>query len=815
MKTFINKCFLVTAFFSLAISTLMQGQQSELNYQSPPKVIENLILAPATPILRLSPDNKRFAILEYTDIPDIYEQSKEELRLAGVRVLPDINAPKVKTKIKRISIENLPGNNFKEGKIVGFANDVNILDVSWSPLSNKLAALVEDNDGVRLWIIDADNLEAKQLSKDKMNLFFGIRNYRWSPCGNYILAPFTTDVKSAISNNDKPIILPVVQSSESAVKKPARTYQDLLTDKASEIAFEKYATAQLKKIDVNTYKAENVQNPQIFTSFGYSPNGKYLMLSYIKAPYSYFVPYRNFPSVTKVIDIQGSFEKILQEKSLVESDNLNRNSTVPFSRSFAWRADKPSTIYWIDPLDGGNGLKPAEFRDEIKCMDIAEGNVYSICKTKYRFESIVWGNSDNAFVNMYDYPTRTKACIHISPAANSTLGQIYNIHKEDLYSDKGKIVTSLNSFGREVAYTADNYKTIWFSSNGYSPKGAYPYIDQYTFKGSKWNTVWKSADPYYQRPIDFINLAKGIMIVQKEAETIAPNYFLVNFLKKSSVQLTNFADPFPEMKGVTKQVVEYTRKDGVNLSGTLYLPAGYKKEDGPLPLIIWAYPAEFKSKDNAGQRSDAANQFIRYSRLSPVLFVADGYAVLNNASFPIIGEDGVEPNDTYIEQLVDNAKAAVDKVVSMGVADKNRIAVSGHSYGGFMTANLLANCDLFAAGIARSGAYNRTLTPFGFQNETRTLWDVPNVYLEMSPFMKADKVNTPILLIHGMADNNTGTFTMQSERLYTALKGNGKVARLVLLPYESHAYVAKESMLHQAYETWRWLDKYVKNRNDN
>ena len=412
---------------------------------------------------------------------------------------------------------------------------------------------------------------------------------------------------------------------------------------------------------------------------------------------------------------------------------------------------------------------------------------------------------------MYDYPTRMRACIHISPIENKIIGEIYNTHKEDLYSDRGRIVTCLNSFGRDVAYTSNNYKTIWFNNNGYSANGAYPYISEYSFKTKKWDIAWRSADPYYEKPVDFINLSKGVMIIQKEAETIAPNYFLVNFQKKTSVQLTNFADPFPEMKGVTKEVVEYTRKDGVKLSGTLYLPAGYKKEDGPLPLLIWAYPAEFKSKDNAGQRSDAANQFIRYSRTSPVLFVADGYAVLNNASFPIIGEDGQEPNDTYIEQLVDNAKAAVDKVVGMGVADKNRIAVSGHSYGGFMTANLLANCDLFAAGIARSGAYNRTLTPFGFQNETRTLWDVPNVYLEMSPFMKADKVNTPILLIHGMADNNTGTFTMQSERLYTALKGNGKVARLVLLPYESHGYAAKESILHQAYETWRWLEKYVKN----
>lgn len=276
--------------------------------------------------------------------------------------------------------------------------------------------------------------------------------------------------------------------------------------------------------------------------------------------------------------------------------------------------------------------------------------------------------------------------------------------------------------------------------------------------------------------------------------------------------LTDFPDPYPGMKGVTKQVVEYTRNDGVKLSGTLFLPAGYKKENGPLPVLIWAYPSEYKNSANAGQRRDAPNQFIRYTRTSPILWVAEGYAVLNNASFPIIGEGEKEPNDTYVEQLVANAKAAVDKLVEMGVGDPKRMAVGGHSYGAFMTANLLANCDLFAAGIARSGAYNRTLTPFGFQNEMRTFWEAPEVYLKMSPFVKADKLKTPILLIHGQADNNTGTFTMQSERLYTALRGNGGTVRLVLLPYESHGYVAKESILHQAWETYRWLEKYVKNK---
>jgi dipeptidyl aminopeptidase/acylaminoacyl peptidase len=389
---------------------------------------------------------------------------------------------------------------------------------------------------------------------------------------------------------------------------------------------------------------------------------------------------------------------------------------------------------------------------------------------------------------------------------------IYDLNSEDLYADPGTIITTLNSLGRNVVYTPDNYKSIYFSGRGYSPKGAYPFIDEYNLAKNRTRRIWQCQDPYFESPVAYIDLVKGKFISRRESNDETPNYYLVNVKGKKAIALTSFENPYPSMTGVTKQVIEYTRKDGVKLSGTLYLPAGYKKENGTLPVLMWAYPSEFKSSDNAGQRSDAPNQFTRYTRTSPILWVAEGYAVLNNASFPIIGEGDKEPNDTYIEQLVSNAEAAIDKLVEMGIADRKRIAVGGHSYGAFMTANLLANSDLFAAGIARSGAYNRTLTPFGFQNERRSFWEAPDVYLNMSPFVKADKLKTPILLIHGLADNNTGTFTVQSERLYTALKGNGGIVRLVLLPYESHGYVAKESILHQAWETWQWLEKYVKNR---
>jgi dipeptidyl aminopeptidase/acylaminoacyl peptidase len=192
--------------------------------------------------------------------------------------------------------------------------------------------------------------------------------------------------------------------------------------------------------------------------------------------------------------------------------------------------------------------------------------------------------------------------------------------------------------------------------------------------------------------------------------------------------------------------------------------------------------------------------------------VARGYAVFDDPSMPIIGEGDKEPNDSFVKQLVMSAEAAVNKLVELGIADRRKIAIGGHSYGAFMTANLLAHSDLFAAGIARSGAYNRTLTPFGFQREERTYWEAPEVYYNMSPFMHADKINEPMLMIHGHADNNSGTFPIQSERMFAAMKGHGGKARLVMLPHESHGYRARESILHVLWETDQLLENYVKNR---
>ncbi|MDA0379465.1 MAG: prolyl oligopeptidase family serine peptidase, partial [Bacteroidetes bacterium] len=377
---------------------------------------------------------------------------------------------------------------------------------------------------------------------------------------------------------------------------------------------------------------------------------------------------------------------------------------------------------------------------------------------------------------------------------------------------KSSPMAESDASGRRLLMTSDDGRTLYLTGAGASPEGNRPFLRRYDLASGETEKLFRSEAPYYERFAGWLDAEAGTFLTLRESTSEPPNYFRRTVGSEDVVAVTNFPHPYPEMDGISKEMITYERADGVPLTAELYLPAGYDAErDGPLPTLVWAYPREFKSADAAGQVSGSPYQFKRVSYWGAVPYVTQGYAVLDNASMPIIGEGDQEPNDTFIKQLVQNAEAVIDEGVRRGVVDRDRVAVGGHSYGAFMTANLLAHSDLFRAGIARSGAYNRSLTPFGFQAEPRTFWEAPEVYFGMSPFMHADKVNEPILLIHGMADNNSGTFPIQSERFYHGLKGNGATARLVMLPHESHGYRARESLLHMLWEMNTWLDTWVKN----
>jgi dipeptidyl aminopeptidase/acylaminoacyl peptidase len=537
------------------------------------------------------------------------------------------------------------------------------------------------------------------------------------------------------------------------------------------------------------------------------------MVSTLSKPFSYIVPYYRFPTTSDIYTKDGQHVNTVMEVPLMEVMPKGFMATREGRRSMSWRSDKPASLIYVMALDNGNPDNNLEFRDEVFQLDAPfKGEGKSILKTINRYSGITWADDDMAIAYDYWWNTRNTKAYKFNPSDSEEKPVIiYDRNYQDVYSDPGSFVTRRNDFGSYVLAT--DAGKAFLIGDGYSPDGQHPFLDMMDLETMTTKRVYQSSYDNKLENIYDYDTKKGELMVRIESSSSYPNYFLRHLNSGKMTQLTDFENPFKSLENVHKEVINYEREDGLELSGTLYLPSAYDTiSKGKLPMILWAYPREYKDKSSASQSTQNPNEFTYPYWGSPIYWVNKGYAVLDDAAFPIVGEGDEEPNDSFRKQLVANAKAAIDAVDNMGYIDRDRVAVGGHSYGAFMVANLLSHSDLFAAGIARSGAYNRTLTPFGFQSEERSYWEAPEVYYTMSPFMHADKMKTPLLLVHGDADNNSGTYPLQSERYFNALKGLGATVRLVMLPKESHGYRAKESILHLLWEQDQWLEKYVMNR---
>ncbi len=800
--------------FSVVLLALFlpAAAQEDLLYRLPPRPIVDIVDAPGNPFVIPSPDAKTLLVVERPALISIVDLCQPELRLAGLRINPRTNGPSLSQAVffKSVIFKDL--HTLKERPLTGLPAAARISDLEWSPDSSRLAFSVTQADGIELWVATAVDGRAARLTGPRLNGAISNPSFQWLPDSRHLLFLSVPEGRPALPAKDIVPKGPVVQGSEGK-KAPVHTYQDLLKDKTDEALFVHYATSQLAIVGLEG-RMRAIGEPALFAAVDPSPDGSYTLVNLIRRPFSYLVPYTEFPQSFEVWDKDGKFLKKIADIPLAEDVPPGYDAVRQGPRDFTWRSDAPATLYWAEAQDGGDPAKESGIRDKIFCLAAPfSGKVQAGPALKYRIRGVSWGTGSLAVLTHFWWKTRQMRVERFEPdALDKPLVEVFSYSSEDRYNDPGRFLAKTNSQGRRVLLTNPGGMTLYLSGRGASPEGDRPFIDRYDPTTGKTHRLWRSAAPTFEMPSVFIDPKKGIVLASREGKKMQPNYFLRNLKSGKLKQVTFFNHPFPELKDVEKQVLRYKRSDGVDLSGNLYLPIGWKKADGPLPVLIWAYPQEFKSRAAAGQMQDSPYRFIRISPYSTLLWITQGYAVLDNPTMPIVGEGQQEPNDTYIEQLVASAKAAIDKLEEMGIGDPRRVAVGGHSYGAFMTANLLAHSRLFAAGIARSGAYNRTLTPFGFQAEERLLWQAPDTYIKMSPFMYADKVKDPILLIHGQADDNSGTFPVQSERFYHALKGNGATARLVLLPNEAHGYDARESVMHMLWETWAWLEKFVKNR---
>ncbi len=795
MKTLL-KIFLLI----FCLNTLAQE-----GYQRPVKQLEEIALASPTPSISVNDKGDLMLIMERSAMPTIADLAQPELKLAGLRINPINNGQSRMSYSIGLKLKKL--NDKSEITIKGLPADLKVSNIQWSPNDSKIAFCNYLTNKIELWVIDVATASAKKLSELAINATIG-SPFDWVDNQTIIAKTIPSNRGTAPKANP----VPNGPTSQQSLGKKSNlpTFQDLLKSAYDESLFEYYGNAQLVKISLNG-KTQNLGTSGIYLNSEPSPDGKYILTSKVHKPFSYLVTMNNFPRKVEIWDINGNVTKSLVDLPLYDSQDWNQDAAKAGQRNHNWRDDVAAMVYWTEAQDSGNPKTKVDVRDKVFGLEApftAESKV--IYSATNRFAGFAWGDDKMAFASESWNETRRILTKIINPKDYSVINTLFDRSSEDRYNNPGFPERKKNQFGREVLSIENG--SVYMMGQGASPEGDRPFIDKLDLNTKQSTRLWRSEAPYFESVVKVLDATTQLVLTNRQSNEEQPNYFLRDLKKKDGLtQITSFPNPYPMMKGVQKSILKYKRNDGVELSATLYLPAGYKKEDGALPTFMWAYPVEFKTKEAASQVSGSPYTFTRVGALSAIYWVMRGYAVMDNTAFPIVGEGDKEPNDTYVEQLVASAKAAIDEGVRLGVVDAERVGVGGHSYGAFMTANLLSNSNLFKAGIARSGAYNRTLTPFGFQAEKRTYWQAADVYNKMSPFMNADKMKTPLLMIHGEADNNTGTFPIQSERYYNALKGMGATVRFTLLPHESHGYAARESILHTIWEMDNWLETYVKN----
>ncbi|MGN0862974.1 MAG: prolyl oligopeptidase family serine peptidase [Stenotrophomonas koreensis] len=784
--------------------------QASSGYQLPSAALQAIVDAPRAPSLSLSPKGDLAVQMGSPALPSIAVVAQPELKLAGLRIHPRTFSDSRFSFGNSLSLKSIADGS--ERAITGLPANLAVASLGWSPDQRYVAFNhIDSTAGANeLWLVDVERAQAHRLLGG-LNTVLG-DGYAWLPDSSGLLVRLQPAGARTAPPADPIPSGPAIQHTEGDGQVRAiRTYQDLLGSPADAAQFDYYTQVQPAIVSLGG-KVQPVGQPGIYLGLSLSPDGNYLLTQKVQRPYSYVVPVSAFPRVIEVLDRNGRFVHRLASLPLVEGLPTGNDAVPTGPRMVSWRADAPATLVWAEAQDGGDPNNEAPVRDAVLTLAAPfDAAPATLAQLGSRYAGIAWGNGQVALLNERWFKTRWARRWQIAPDNPQLAPKLLSDRSsQDRYNDPGMPLLRTADNGQRLLQFSDDGQAIFLAGAGASEAGDRPFVDRFDLASASATRVFQSTPGQYSQPLAVLDGQGQRLLVSRESPDQPANLFVIDQAAGSERQLTDIAHPVPALAGVRKEQIRYARADGVQLTAELLLPPGYDaKKDGPRPVLLWAYPGEFKSAATASQVTGSPDRFNAPSYWGPQAMLARGWVVLNNPSMPIIGEGDAEPNDTYIEQLVASAEAAVAEIERRGVGQRGKIAVGGHSYGAFMTANLLAHTRLFAAGIARSGAYNRSLTPFGFQAEERNYWQATDTYQKMSPFNYADRIKDPILFIHGEQDNNSGTFPIQSERMFAAVKGLGGNARLVMLPNESHAYRARESILHMLAETESWLEQHV------
>ncbi len=781
------------------VSLAAPASADATRYRPAAPAIEAVLKAAPIPFVVVGPRRDVIAIETPLRYPPVADLARPMLRLAGLRIDPVTNGIHHSSAATSLAFERVA-----DGRVarVALPAGAHVTALAFSPDGSRFAVTNATPHGTELWLGTTANARAARVANLAVNDVF--RNpVRWLPDGAHV-------VVRAVDRTGPPPASgvaggPAVQETAGAAGQIV-TYEDMLANAQDEALFAYYGTSRIDLVDARNGGVVKTPARGMYTNVSASPDGRYMLADRVHPPFSYLFPYERFPHAVDVLDARGVRVKTVADLPLADRVPADGVPTGP--RDIAWKPSSPATLAWPEALDNGDPRNEAAARDRIVMLAAPfTAAPAELARTAARTYGVIWLDRDErAIVTTYDSATRTRTVLLADARSAATAPHVLSSTRDgDFYSDPGTPVVAYATSGHVVIDHAGD--AIWLRGAGFGAEGRRPFLDRLDLRSGEKTRVFRSELNPLETPLVPLDADASRILTQRESPADPPNVFVRTRASGTERALTAFTDPTPQLRAIGRRVVSYKRPDGVAMSFTLYTPPGWK-EGTRLPTLVWAYPLEFLDRGTASQSTNTTQNFVTVSGASQVFMTLAGYAVLDNASMPIVG-DPKTVNDTYVEQLTADAKAAIDEAVRIGVTDPDRVAVGGHSYGAFMTANLLAHTRYFKAGIARSGAYNRTLTPFGFQNERRSYWDATELYTKMSPFTYANAIKDPLLLIHGMADDNTGTFPIQSERLYAAIQGNGGTARLVMLPYEAHGYVGRETVETVLAEMVDWLNRWL------
>lgn len=818
-----------TMWRSVGLSVLVGGafalsaQAADSGYRKPPEPLLGVLRAPLNPSPAIDPTGTRALLVQQSQYPPVARVAEPYLKLAGVRIEPRnrsrhdrSNGYGIRTCLEGFGLLDLASGTQMTVRLpVGACPGM----PAWSPDGQRFAFDNTTDSGVELWIGDAASGEVRRIEGVQLNTMLG-SEVQWLGARPALLVK---QVPTGLGPAPQRAAVPPGPEIKEAIagKGESSTYEarDTLSSPEDEALFDYYATSQLATVDAATGAVTLVGKPAVIGEVDAAPDGRHVLVETLTRPYSYVTTWNRFARDMGVLDLAGGTARSIAKLPVADRVPVRGVPTGP--RSHGWRANQPATLVWAEALDGGDWKAEVPARDKVMMLAAPfTAKPIEIARLKQRYGGLAWfEEGGRALTHEYDANRnwRTTTLVDVDQPARP--GRVlWDLSSEELYADPGSPRFRRLPNGAGVLHEENG--ALFLSGAGASPQGDRPFLDRYDLASGKTERLFRSDASSYESFVGFAGGDTSKWLTWFQSPSDPPNLTLrtpgaavagasAGEATRASTRsaVTSFPDPTPLVRQVKKRLVRYKRKDGVDLSFTLYTPPGYK-EGTRVPAILYAYPADYADPSKAGQLSGSEQTFTRLSNYRLLLLA--GYAIIDNAAFPIVG-DPRTAYDTYLEQLVANAQAAIDKAVELGVVDRDRIGVTGHSHGALMTANLLAHTDLFRAGVASSGGYNKTLTPFGFQNERRSFWAAPKVYDQASAFFHADKINEPLLIVHGSDDANPGTEAIQSPRLFQAIRGNGGTTRLVMLPFEPHWYAASESNEHFAAEMLAWFDRYVKN----